>query len=200
MKGFILGLIFGLLILPACFFWWLHHGNLPVAVADVPLPMEKSITHQAMHRRIDAEAPVHPGMAASPTNLMLGAEVYRAQCAACHGLYGRPSSFGGRMFPAAPQLWAPHDNGVVGVSDDTAGETYWKVKNGIRLSGMPAFSAVLNDAQMWQVSILLAHAADPLPNDVMTLLKQPLIPQADRQVPTGPSGPMEFPVVPLPQQ
>jgi len=27
---------------------------------------------------------------------------------------------------------------VVGVSDDEPGETYWKVANGIRLTGMPA--------------------------------------------------------------
>ncbi len=41
---------------------------------------------------------------------------------------------------------------VVGVSDDEAGETYWKVANGIRLTGMPSYSHVLTDTQMWQVS------------------------------------------------
>lgn len=78
------------------------------------------------------------------------------------------------MYPKAPQLWAPHRNGVVGVSDDPPGETYWKVANGIRLSGMPAFRNVLNDVQMWQVSVLLANAAKPLPQPVSALLKQPL--------------------------
>jgi mono/diheme cytochrome c family protein len=78
------------------------------------------------------------------------------------------------MYPAAPQLWAPHGNGVVGVSDDPPGETYWKVKNGIRLSGMPAFDQILNDTQIWQVSLLLANADKPFPADVLDLLKQPM--------------------------
>lgn len=68
------------------------------------------------------------------------------------------------MFPRAPQLWQPHHNGkVVGVSDDPPGETYWKVKNGLRLTGMPAFDKVLNDQQIWQVSLLMANADKPLP-------------------------------------
>jgi len=38
------------------------------------------------------------------------------------------------------------------VSDDEPGETYWKVANGIRLTGMPAYKNVLTDTQMWQVT------------------------------------------------
>ena len=44
------------------------------------------------------------------------------------------------------------------VTDDPPGESYWKVRNGIRLSGMPSFQASLSEEQMWQVSILLANA------------------------------------------
>jgi mono/diheme cytochrome c family protein len=111
---------------------------------------------------------------ASAANLEIGAHIYREQCASCHGGYGRPSPFARDMYPIAPQLWAPHRNGVVGVSDDPPGETYWKVANGIRLSGMPAFHRVLNDTQMWQVTLLLANANKPLPGDILTLLKQPI--------------------------
>ena len=53
--------------------------------------------------------------------------------------------------------------GVVGVSDDPVGETYWKVKNGIRLSGMPSYQTLLTDEQIWQVSTLLSQATSPLP-------------------------------------
>ena len=67
------------------------------------------------------------------------------------------------MFPRAPQLWAKHKNGAVGVSDDPVGETYWKVKNGIRLTGMPAYDKALTDTQMWQVTLLLSRADKPLP-------------------------------------
>ena len=58
------------------------------------------------------------------------------------------------MYPEAPQLWKPEGNGVVGVSDDPPGETFWKVDNGIRLSGMPSYRKILNPTQEWQVALL----------------------------------------------
>jgi mono/diheme cytochrome c family protein len=72
-------------------------------------------------------------------------------------------------------LWQKHERGdVVGVSDDPPGETYWKVANGIRLSGMPSYNQVLSDTEMWQVSVLLANADKPLPPAALELLKAPL--------------------------
>ena len=173
MLKFLLGLLLGLLLLPGAAWGWLRYGHPPVAVTDPQLPFEKQIVNVPLHARIDREMPAHAAMAASPANLLLGAAVYREQCTSCHGGYGYTSALGPHMFPHAPQLWAPHGHGVVGVSDDPAGETYWKVKNGIRLSGMPAFAAVLNEAQMWQVSLLLANADKPLPPDVLAAVKQP---------------------------
>ena len=181
MRGFLLGLILGLVAVPAIVFVYFKYGHPPVAVADPPLPMEARIVDVPLDARIAREAPEKAGLDASPINLELGAHVYREQCAACHGLYGRASSFGKTMYPGAPQLWQPHGNGVVGVSDDPPGVTYWKIKNGIRLSGMPAFPKILNETQMWQVTQLLANADKPLPDNVMSLLKQPL-----DMDPTGP--------------
>jgi hypothetical protein len=76
------------------------------------------------------------------------------------------------MYPAAPQLWQQHKNSnVVGVSDNPPGETWWKVTNGIRLSGMPAFRDTLSDTQIWQVSLLLAHADKPLPPAAVSIVR-----------------------------
>src|SRR6201996_4768754 len=174
MKSFLIGLILGLLILPAVVFIYFRVGWPPVAVADQPFPLEKQIVHLPLGSRIEKEMPRSSPIEASATNLEAGAHLYRQQCAACHGLYGRPAAFAAHMYPHAPQLWAPHSNGVVGVSDDPPGETYWKVANGIRLTGMPSYSKVLSPIQMWQVSLLLANADKPLPAGVLDLLKQPL--------------------------
>jgi mono/diheme cytochrome c family protein len=168
---FLLGLIFGLLLFPVGIFAYLHYGSVPAAVADAPLPMERSITHGSLHARIDREAPKTAPIEPSPTNLLIGAQIYRDNCSGCHGYYGQSSPFGKHIFPEAPQLWAPHGSGVVGVSDDPVGETYWKVRNGIRLSGMPSFNGLLNETQMWQVSVLLASADKPLPANVIDTVK-----------------------------
>jgi mono/diheme cytochrome c family protein len=64
------------------------------------------------------------------------------------------------MYPKPPRLLEGK-----GVTDDPAGESYWKVANGIRLTGMPGFHGALTDTQMWQVSLLVAQA-DKLPKSV----------------------------------
>jgi mono/diheme cytochrome c family protein len=170
---FLLGLILGLLIVPVAGLLYLRFGKLPVAVADQPFPLERQLVHAPLRARIDHEMSKAP-MSPSETNLLIGVHIYRDNCAVCHGLYGRPAAFAKNMYPDAPQLWEPHGAGVVGVSDDPPGETFWKVKNGIRLTGMPSFDHVLNDTQMWQVTLLLANADKPQPSGVLDLLKQPL--------------------------
>jgi mono/diheme cytochrome c family protein len=57
------------------------------------------------------------------------------------------------MYPAPPQLFQG-----TGVTDDDAWESYWKVENGIRLSGMPGFKERLTEAQVWQVAVLVKNA------------------------------------------
>jgi hypothetical protein len=72
------------------------------------------------------------------------------------------------MYPHPPQLFKGH-----GVTDDPVGETYWKVANGIRLTGMAAYTGALSETERWQVSLLLANA-DKLPQQVRSTLEQPL--------------------------
>jgi thiosulfate dehydrogenase len=192
MKGFLVGLILGVLAVPAAIVLYFHFGHPPVAVADTPFPLEEQIAHIPLHARIDAQAPKSAPIESSPVNLQAGAVVYREQCAACHGLYPTASSFAESMYPQAPPLWRPHGNGVVGVSDDPPGETFWKVDNGIRLSGMPSYRKILNPTQEWQVSLLLANADKPLPAAVIALLQQPLYaePGATVSAPAPTSSPI----------
>ena len=172
MGRIVFGMILGLILAPLALLAWFHWGHAPVAVADPPLPMEKQIMHVALDTRIAREMPGNPPMQADQDNLTGGAEVYRDQCATCHGFYGKPSSFGPHMYPNAPALWQQHKNSdVVGVSDDPPGETYWKVANGIRLTGMPSFKDTLTDTQMWQVSLLLANANRPLPPAAIAMVR-----------------------------
>ena len=105
------------------------------------------------------------------------------------------------MFPSAPPLWEKHHSGtVVGVSDDPPGETYWKVANGIRFTGMPDFKTQLTDTEMWQVSLLLANADKPLPPAALSILRGEGVPSAPTTgaspQPGSDSGAQGKPVVP----
>ncbi|HLY41850.1 MAG TPA: cytochrome c [Terracidiphilus sp.] len=172
MVRFLIGIVIGILLVPAGMWIWLRFGNVPVAVSDPPLPMERRITGSALNERVDREMVQTPPIQPDETNLVAGAHIYVDKCAVCHGLHGKKAEFGEIMFPGAPPLWEKHHNGsVVGVSDDPPGETYWKVYNGIRLTGMPSFKSVLNETQMWQVSLLLANADKPLPPEAVQTLR-----------------------------
>src|SRR5271155_57598 len=165
-----LGFLLGIAAVVIGLFGYLKFGSLPVAVADKAFPFEKEIVYLPLDSRIDREKKTAP-FGISEDVFESGAHVYRAQCASCHGTPGHDVAFAKHMFPLAPQLWSSHGSqGVVGVSDDEPGETYWKVANGIRLSGMPSYAHVLSDTQMWQVSLLLKNADKELPGPVSQIL------------------------------
>lgn len=172
MSRFLIGAILGVLLLPAAAFLSFKYGNIPVAVADQPFPYERQITHEALNARIDREMVQFPPVQPDEKNFVAGAHIYVENCAFCHGYHARKSEIGSSMFPDAPPLWVAHRDGkVVGVSDDPPGETYWKIANGIRLTGMPSYRGQLTDNQMWQVAILLANADKPLPPAALQILE-----------------------------
>ena len=165
------GVVLGMLIVPVIALLYFRYGGPPVAVADTPFPFEAQIVHVPLNARTARDMPKTVPFAASEDVLEGGARVYRAQCAMCHGIPGTDAAFASHMFPVAPQLWRKHSNSdVVGVSDDEAGETYWKVANGIRLTGMPSYNHLLSEKEMWQVSFVLKNADQKLPSRVLTIL------------------------------
>jgi mono/diheme cytochrome c family protein len=186
LKTFLIGLIIGLILVPLCVYVYFVTGSAPVATAAPEMPFEKMLAHGALSAHIAKEMPKSVPVPADETNFAAGAQVYRENCAVCHGLPGgTPTAVARGMYPKPPKLLEG-----TGVTDDEPGETYWKVSNGIRLSGMPGFSESLSQTQMWQVSLLLAHA-DKLPDSVKTALYRPtlLVPE---QV-TPPSAPSAQP-------
>jgi mono/diheme cytochrome c family protein len=165
---FLLGLLIGLLLWPTMGYLYFRFGYAPVATAAPPMPFEKQLARMALHARMAAEAPTSAPIQPDPTTLAAGAKIYVDDCAFCHGLPHQQDvpPAGKGMFPVPPQLFNPDEM----VTADPVGETYWKVAHGIRLTGMPAFTKSLSTDQMWQVSLLLAHA-DKLPEPVKAALQ-----------------------------
>lgn len=171
MKAFVVGLILGLIAVPAAVYFYFSSGNAPVATAADPMPFERTFARMALHARLEKEMPKSVPIQADEAAYLAGAQVYKENCAVCHGLPGQPqTSIAKGMFPRPPKLMEG-----TGVTDDPAGETYWKVSGGIRMTGMPGYEKTLSSTQMWQVSLLLANA-DKLPKSVTELLNPPPAP------------------------
>jgi thiosulfate dehydrogenase len=170
---FFLGVAVTIVLFVIGFFLYLKFGPHPVAVADAPFPFERQVVKAPLKARIKRQMQ-HAPFGISEDVFEEGAHIYQAQCAMCHGTPGHDSLLAKHMYPAAPQLWKKHGpHGVVGVSDDEAGSTYWIVANGIRLTGMPSFTHVLSDREMWEVSLLLKNADQELPDPVNQILNGP---------------------------
>jgi thiosulfate dehydrogenase len=161
LKIFVFGLVIGFILAPVLVFAYFVSGSAPVATSAPPLPFERILAGVALHARIAKEKPATVPIAADEATYKAGADVYRNDCAVCHGVPGgEQTAIAKGMFPEPPHLFRGK-----GVTDDEPGETYWKVANGIRLTGMPAFKQSLSETQMWQVALLLANAdklSDPV--------------------------------------
>ena len=133
-------------------------GWLP-AGADVPPPgIEKWAAKRSLHASVARDVPAGPKIPipATDANLEAGIKLYGVNCAVCHGAAdGKPSLIAKGVYYRAPQLAED------GVEDDPPGVTFWKLKHGIRFTGMPTFRS-LSDEQLWQLTLFLS-TMDKLP-------------------------------------
>jgi len=165
----VLGIILGVVGVALGVYWYFATGRAPVATSAPPMPFEKKLAHQALNARVQRELAKSFPLQPDEPNLSAGAHTYREHCAVCHGLPKQTETLIAKgMYPHPPKLTEGK-----GVTDDEPGESYWKVANGIRLTGMPGFRPALSEMQMWQVSLLVANA-DKLPKTVQDALASPL--------------------------
>jgi len=153
-KGLILGILLAILLIAGGAYFFISTGHAPVATSAPPIPFEKTFARLGLNAYLGKLPHPEPQVPADEANMVSGAKVYKEQCAMCHGLPGEPKgAIAMGMYPAPPQLF----HGV-GVTDDDAWESYWKVENGIRLTGMPGYKGQLTETQIWQVAVLVKNA------------------------------------------
>ncbi len=166
MAKFVLGLAIGILLVPAGLYLYLRSGYAPVAASASPMPFERFMAKTALRATIDHQAPTIPPVHVTDASLGNAAQLYRQDCAVCHGLPGQPpTSAAAGMYPRPPQFFRANAEKI----DDPAGEIYWKVENGIRLTGMPGFHASLTPRQVRGLAGFLGDATE-LPPAVIAVL------------------------------
>lgn len=113
-----------------------------------PDQLETYLATKAMHVLVRRSS--RKPISAAPSNLKASTEegdkLFGTECAACHGLDGHKSTDAGRwMYPRAADLTSRE------VQQYSDRELFWIVKNGVRLSGMPAFGNVEPDEHIWNL-------------------------------------------------
>ncbi len=157
LGGIVLGLL--LVALGAGLFLWTGAYN--VAASSPPGKMETRLATFALNKSIQKRAPATKNpLSASPDVLRAGLSHYRENCVVCHGALGVDASeFGEGLNPPAPDLTLPR------VQERPDGEMFWIVSNGIRMTGMPAFSPTHKEGEIWKIVAFLRHLPELTPEE-----------------------------------
>ena len=168
-RGFIAGVIATILVAIVGAYLILRSGLVPANADAQPGGLELWAAGTSLQATLRSQAPRQANPVPPTTaNLIEGINLYGQHCAICHGTSAGDSSaspVAKGLYPAPPQL------ATDGVEDDPEGVSYWKIKHGIRLTGMPSWGASLNDHQIWTLALFLKHM-DKLPPDAQHVWTQ----------------------------
>jgi mono/diheme cytochrome c family protein len=126
-------------------------GSYDVAAASPEPAWRARIFTELKDRAIDRRASElgAPPPLADEALVRSGLAHFNEMCIGCHGAPGIPrSEIGVGLNPPAPDLAGE-------VQEATPGRLFWVVKNGIRMTGMPAFGPTHTDAQIWAMVAFL---------------------------------------------
>ena len=121
------------------------------ATAKHPWPVAL-LLHYAMERSVAHNAPMLiPPDLNDPTLVLRGAMHFATGCAPCHGAPGQLASpIAQQMTPVPPGLYSAN-------RDFTPSELFFIVKNGVKMTAMPAWPAQKRDDEVWAMVAFLEH-------------------------------------------
>jgi mono/diheme cytochrome c family protein len=138
-------LIAGLVVLLGTFAF-IYSGLYDVAATDPHWPVTRWVLETARTRSIKAHAASiqAPSGLDDPAQILTGVEHFAAHCALCHGAPGVPKGdIGQGLYPPPPDL-------AKATQLYNPAELFWIVKNGVKMTGMPAW-ADHSDEELWAV-------------------------------------------------
>jgi len=127
----------------------------PSAIEEFAATTARALAVPSSYRNL--RNPIAPSM----ENIRRGMEHFADHCATCHANDGAGRTlFGEGVYPKPPDLRA------FGTQNKSDGELYYTIENGIRLSGMPAFSETHTTAQTWRLVLFIRHLPQLTPEEL----------------------------------
>jgi mono/diheme cytochrome c family protein len=132
-------------------FGFMYSGVYDVSAMSGHNPIVAWLLHktylQSLHRHA-ADIEVPPDLMTT-ANVEAGARLYANTCAACHGAPGQPlSPIGQGILPLAPELLSP-------TRRNTPKMMFWVIKNGVKMTAMPAFGKTQDNQTIWDLTAFL---------------------------------------------
>ncbi len=160
LKGVALGVVLTLMAAVVAIYALVRSGLIPANADAKPGGLETWMASTSLDATLHRDAPKETNpVALTDQNLIEGVHLFARNCAVCHGSAKgdkSPSPIAQGLYQKPPQL------ATDGVEDDPEGESFWKIKHGIRLTAMPSFGGSLTDREIWTLALFLKHM-DKLP-------------------------------------
>ena len=144
---FVLGFVTALLILMLGGAVLTHSGLYNVAAVDKHSVPVQWLLHTVMERSVAAQSKdiMVPDNLNREETLRQGAQAYDKLCVACHLKPGKETSLLRKgLNPQPPNL------GMARPSEPA--EQFWIIKNGIKMTGMPAWGETHADQELWELT------------------------------------------------
>ncbi|MHB8747391.1 MAG: c-type cytochrome [Gammaproteobacteria bacterium] len=169
LKGIVSGVALTLAVALIGAYALVRSGLIPANADATPGGLETWMARTSLAATLHREAPQSQNpVALTAQNLLDGVHLFAQNCAVCHGSAkgsASPSPIAKGLYQKPPQL------ATDGVEDDPEGDSFWKIKRGIRLTGMPSFRYTLSDREIWTLALFLKHM-DKLPPAVQQTWQQ----------------------------
>lgn len=164
-----------LLVAGAALFIWTGVYNIAAAephTAPVKWLLATVRDHSIATRAHSLEGPALN----DPPRIEAGLRSYHSMCQPCHSAPGhQPTTTQQGLNPEPPKLDSER------VQKRTDGELYWVIKNGIRMTGMPAFGKTHKDDSLWSIIAFIRQLPHLQSKDYDTMVQTAGLQDEQRQ-------------------
>jgi mono/diheme cytochrome c family protein len=146
---------------------FMYSGLYDVAASTPDNGLVKSILEITRDRSVERRSEgIKPPNLDDPQRIRTGLVHYHEMCATCHGAPGvKISEIGMGLNPDPPELAARRGGG-------DPRETFWIVKNGLKMTGMPAFGVTHTDEEIWAIVAFLHKMPKLNPQEYQAMVQQ----------------------------
>lgn len=126
----------------------------------------KTVREQSIERRAETVRLPDEAVLNDPKTIQMGFEHYDEMCVGCHGAPGvEPGELREGMNPEPPLL-AEHAGEI------SLQELFWVIKNGIKMTGMPAWGVTHSDDKIWAMAAFVKKLPEYDALDYQTMRQQ----------------------------
>lgn len=152
MKKVIITVISTLLILFILFYLYIKSGSYDISQLSQHNGFTKWMIRVTTKNSIDKRMGdnVVPSNLADTALLITGFKEYNEACVQCHGAPGvNETGMSKGLYPKPPRIYKH--------KDEDPQEFFWIIKNGIKMTSMPAYGPSENDQTLWAITAFVTN-------------------------------------------